>query len=143
MTIGFTCGTFDLCHAGHLLMFEECKAYCDYLIVGVCTDPTNMQSGKNKPVESIFERYVRLKSCKFIDEVYVYQDMKDVLALVGHLYGKYGDNLVRFMDESYRGSPNTTEYGLPIKVHFNTRRHEYSSTNLRNRCTTSKSQKRS
>ena len=23
--IGFTCGTFDLCHAGHMLMFEEVK----------------------------------------------------------------------------------------------------------------------
>ena len=37
MKIGFTCGAFDLCHAGHMLMFKEAKEHCDYLIVGLNT----------------------------------------------------------------------------------------------------------
>ena len=38
--IGITFGSFDLCHYGHVLMFEECKQHCDYLIVGVQSDPS-------------------------------------------------------------------------------------------------------
>ena len=33
MNIGFTCGAMDLLHAGHILMLEDCKLNCDYLIV--------------------------------------------------------------------------------------------------------------
>ena len=48
--VGFTCSTFDLLHAGHILMLAECKQICDYLIVGLQTDPTVDRPGtKNKP----------------------------------------------------------------------------------------------
>ena len=51
MKVGFTCSTFDLFHAGHLLMLEEAKKQCDYLIVGLQTDPTiDRPKEKNKPV---------------------------------------------------------------------------------------------
>ena len=35
MKVGFVAGAFDLCHAGHILMLEEAKRNCDYLIVGL------------------------------------------------------------------------------------------------------------
>ena len=38
--IGFTCSTFDLLHSGHILMLAEAKNICDYLIVGLQSDPT-------------------------------------------------------------------------------------------------------
>ena len=38
--IGFTCSTFDLLHAGHIVMLQEAKSMCDYLICGLLTDPT-------------------------------------------------------------------------------------------------------
>ena len=38
--IGITCSTFDLLHAGHIIMLEECKKYCDYLICAIQVDPT-------------------------------------------------------------------------------------------------------
>ena len=140
MIVGFTCGTFDLAHAGHLLMFEECKKFCDYLIVGVCVDPHGMQEEKNSPIETIFERFIRLRSCRFIDEVFVYQTREDVEAIVSTLYGMHGERLIRFMDESYQNRDNLVELNLPIKVHFNTRKHNYSSSNLRRRiCITEKS----
>lgn len=38
--IGFTSVVGDLMHAGHMIMFDECKMYCDYLYVGLISDPT-------------------------------------------------------------------------------------------------------
>ena len=35
MKVGFACGVFDLFHAGHVLMLQECKKNCDYLIVAI------------------------------------------------------------------------------------------------------------
>ena len=40
MKIGITASSFDLFHAGHVLMLEEAKDHCDYLIVALQTDPT-------------------------------------------------------------------------------------------------------
>ena len=58
--VGITFGSFDLCHYGHVLMFEECKEYCDYLIVGVQSDPSIDRSEKNKPIQSHEERIIHI-----------------------------------------------------------------------------------
>jgi len=77
--VAFTCSTFDLLHAGHILMLAECKQICDYLIVGLQTDPTiDRPDTKNKPVQSIVERYVQLSAVKFVDEIIVYDTEKDL-----------------------------------------------------------------
>jgi glycerol-3-phosphate cytidylyltransferase len=69
MIIGFTCGAFDLLHAGHIAMLKECKEHCEYLIVGLHTDPTiDRPTTKNKPVQSIYERYLQLKGCEYVDD---------------------------------------------------------------------------
>ena len=62
--IGITFGSFDLCHYGHALMFEECKEYCDYLIVGVQSDPSIDRPEKNQPVQSHQERVGIVSSLK-------------------------------------------------------------------------------
>ena len=68
--VGFTCSTFDLFHAGHIVMLQEAKTMCDYLIVGLLIDPTvDRPEAKNKPVQTPFERYIQVSSCKYVDEV--------------------------------------------------------------------------
>ena len=67
MKIGITFSAFDLLHAGHIKMLEEAKSKCDYLICGLQTDPTIDRPEKNHPVQSVVERYIQLKGCKFID----------------------------------------------------------------------------
>ena len=53
-TVGFTCGSFDLIHPGHIVMFEDAKHQCGYLIVGLQTDPTiDRPDIKNDPVQSV------------------------------------------------------------------------------------------
>jgi glycerol-3-phosphate cytidylyltransferase len=126
--MGFTCSTFDLFHAGHVLMLKEAKDMCNYLIVGLQTDPTiDRPQTKNKPIQSVFERYTQLQACKYIDEIVVYETEKDLLDLLQ----SYPID-VRILGEEYKGKPFTGSE-LPIENYFNRRQHTFSTTELRDR----------
>lgn len=56
--VGITFSAFDLLHAGHIKMLEEAKQQCDYLIVGLQTDPTVDRPNKNIPPQTVLERYI-------------------------------------------------------------------------------------
>lgn len=127
MKIGFTCSCFDLFHAGHVLMLEEAKSVCDYLIVGLQTDPTLDRPEKNKPVQEVYERYIQLKGCKYVDEIIPYSTEDDLLNLLTTL--NYD---VRIIGEEYRNKNYTGKY-LDKEVHYNKRPHTYSSSELRKR----------
>lgn len=80
--VGFTASAFDLFHSGHVAMLKEARSNCDYMIVGLQTDPTIDRPNKNKPIQSVFERYVQLEGCKYINEIIPYateQDLVDIL----------------------------------------------------------------
>lgn len=82
MKIGITFSAFDLFHAGHVKMLEEAKRQCDYLIVGLQTDPTLDRPEKKQPLQTVVERYIQLKGFKFVDEIVPYateQDLEDIL----------------------------------------------------------------
>jgi glycerol-3-phosphate cytidylyltransferase len=127
MKIGFTCSTFDLFHAGHIMMLKDAKEQCDYLIVGLQTDPTIDRAEKNKPVQSVFERFVQLDACKYVDEVVVYATEKELLDILQSY-----DIDVRIIGEEYE-SKHFTGKELPIEVYYNKRRHSFSTTELRKR----------
>ncbi len=130
--VGFTCSTFDLLHAGHILMLAECKQVCDYLIVGVQSDPTIDRPGvKNKPVQSIVERYVQLSAVKFVDEIIVYnteKDLEDMLMFLPISVRIIGEE---YKDKDFTGKQICEERG--IKVWYNSRSHRFSSSELRQR----------
>ena len=126
MNIGFTCSCFDLFHAGHIMMLKECKDNCDYLIVGLQTDPTIDRPDKNKPVQSVFERFVQLQSCKYVDEIVVYGTENELLDVLR----SYKIN-IRFVGEEYRAKDFTGKELIPI--HYNSRKHSFSTTELRQR----------
>jgi len=121
---GFTCGALDLLHAGHLIMLKECKAQCDYLIVGLQTDPSIDRPEKHKPVETIEERMIRLQGCKYVDKIVVYETEKDLYNLLKELKPD-----IRFLGADHKGKPFTGD-DLPIKIIWNSRNHNYSSSNL-------------
>ena len=125
--IGFTCGALDLLHVGHLLMLKECKAQCDILVVGLHTDPTLDRPWKNKPVETVEERMIRLQGCKYVDKILTYDTEADLINLLKELKPD-----VRFVGEDWRGK-NFTGHDLPIRIIFNSREHDFSSSNLRMR----------
>jgi|TARA_B100000035_G_C20939290_1_gene526727 glycerol-3-phosphate cytidylyltransferase len=132
MKIGFNCSSCDLFHAGHVTMLKMEKQMCDYLIVALQVDPTIDRPGiKNKPVQSVYERYVQLQGCKYVDEILVYETEADLLNLI-----KTQKFDVRFLSEEYKNVDFTgKQYCIDngIELHFHLRRHQYSSTELRNR----------
>ena len=127
--IGFTCGAFDLTHAGHYLMFEEIKNQCDYLIVGLQVDPSVDRKDKNKPVQSFKERMIQLKSCRYIDEIVTYKTEKGLYYLL-----KKVNPDIRFLGKDWENKPNYSRDHLPnMKVIYNSRDHNYSTSELRKR----------
>lgn len=132
MISGFTCSAFDLLHAGHILMLEEAKKNCGYLIVGLQNDPSlDRPNTKNKPIQSLVERYIQLKGVKYIDEIIVYNTEKDLEDLL-----KILDIQVRFVGEEYKNKELTGRdicKARDIKIHYNKRQHSFSTTELRSR----------
>ena len=131
-TIGFTCSTFDLLHAGHITMLEEAKHHCDYLIVGLQNDPTlDRPDSKNPPVQSIIERQIQLAAVKFVDEIIVYnteQDLVDLLLTLPIDVRVLGDE---YKNKDFTGKDIAKQRGS--KIVYNGRDHSFSSTSLRKR----------
>ena len=130
--IGFTASTFDLFHAGHVTMLEEAKRICDYLIVGIQTDPTaDRPDTKNKPIQSIVERQLQVKACKHVDEVIVYTTEKDLDDLLKTLPINVRILGIEYKDRTFTGKDVCLS--RDIDFYYNTRDHSFSSTDLRKR----------
>jgi len=120
MIIGFTCGVFDLFHAGHVLMLKECKEHCDFLIVAINT-ATNINyeinKGKNSPIFSISDRELIITSCKYVDKVFTYSTEEELLKII--------DNEIihiRFLGDDYLGK-SITKSNKKIDIKFINRDH--------------------
>ena len=141
MKKGITFSTFDLIHPGHILMLEDCKRVCDYLIVGVQSDPTidrknpddnySKISGKakNTPIQTLEERLIMIKSIKYVDEVFVYDTEED---LCNWLKTNKWD--IRILGSDWEGK-KYTGYDLGGEVYFHKRDHNWSTTEFRKRLT--------
>ena len=127
--IGITFSCFDLLHAGHIRMLAEAKTQCDYLIVGLQTDPTIDRPEKNKPTQTVVERYIQLQGCKYVDEIIPYateKDLEDILKLYKIDVRIIG---VEYKDKDFTGRDFCEEQN--ITLYYNERHHRFSSTNLR------------
>ena len=88
---------------------------------------------KNKPVQTLVERYSQLASVKYVDEIVPYQteqDLCDILSM-------YHIN-VRVLGEEYREKDFTGKdicRKRGIDLYFNSREHRFSTTDLRERVT--------
>lgn len=131
MIIGLTASTFDLLHAGHVLMLREAKSQCDYLICALQVDPSVDRPEKNAPVQTLVERYAQLQAVRYVDEILVYQtekDLEDILELYPiniKIMGK------EYKDKDFSGREICKRKG--ISLYFNSREHRFSSRDLRKR----------
>ena len=131
MNTGITFSSFDLFHSGHVAMLKEARQNCDFLIVGVQTDPTIDRPEKNQTIQSVFERYVQLESCKYVDQIIPYateQDLIDILLTY--------QICTRFIGEEYRTKEYTGKQlciDNGIEIYYNKRQHSFSTSELRKR----------
>jgi glycerol-3-phosphate cytidylyltransferase len=138
--IGITCSTFDLLHAGHIIMLEECKKYCDYLICALQVDPSIDRPEKNKPIQSLVERYIQLDSVQYVDKIIPYNTEEELITIFSSL-----DLDVRIIGEEYKDTEFTAKnicQKRGIKLVYNKRDHNFSTTNLRERIYNQESNKR-
>jgi glycerol-3-phosphate cytidylyltransferase len=125
--IGFTASTFDLMTPGHIYMLEVARSKCDYLVVGLLSDPTiSRPDTKNKPVQGILERYIQLQSVGVVDMVIPWDTEEDLETII-----KMIEPDIRIVGEEYKGTKHT---GHDLcEIFYNKRNNPYSSTELRER----------
>jgi glycerol-3-phosphate cytidylyltransferase len=108
------------------------KELCDYLKVALQVDPSIDRPGiKNKPSQSIYERYTQLQACKYVDEILIYDTEADLMNLI-----QTQTMHIRFLSEEYLNRDFTgKQYCMNngIELHYHKRQHTFSSTELRNR----------
>ena len=112
MRVGFVCGSFDLLHAGHIHLLKQCKKNCDYLIVGLHVDPHLERESKNKPVESLLEREIKLNACRYVDFTVIYETEADLSIIF-----RYFKIDVRFLGSDYVDNLKSITFkeAIPIK----------------------------
>ncbi len=131
MKVGFTCSAFDLLHSGHISMLRDAKDQCEYLICGLQVDPSADRLEKNRPIQTVVERYTQLKAVGYVDEIIPYsteEDLKDILSMY-HID-------VRILGDEYREKDFTGKEickRRDIALYFNKRDHRFSSSELRKR----------
>jgi glycerol-3-phosphate cytidylyltransferase len=135
--VGFTCSTFDLMHAGHAEFLRECRERCDRLVVGLQTQIPD-RPGKNQPVQTVLERFLVLRACRYVDEIVPYESEKDLENLLKTLGPHY-----RFLGSDYSCAGDEEQF-KPItsqelyfddgyELSFVPRDHDYSTSALRHR----------
>lgn len=131
MRVGFTCSAFDLLHSGHIAMLREAKSHCDYLICGLQVDPNIDRPTKNKPAQTVVERYTQLAAVRYVDEIVPYvteADLEDILAMYPIDVRILGEE---YRDKDFTGRDICKKRG--IDLHFNRRDHRFSTSELRSR----------
>jgi len=121
-------------------MLEECKKYCDYLICALQVDPSVDRSEKNKPIQSLVERYIQLDAIKFVDKIIPYNNEEELNTIFSSL-----DIDVRIIGEEYKDKDFTGKsicMKRNIKVVYNKRDHDFSTSSLRKRIYNQESTKR-
>ena len=128
---GMTASTFDLLHAGHILMLREAKSQCDHLICCLQIDPSVDRKEKNPPIQTVVERYTQLAAVKYVDEIIVYateDDLLDITQLYPINVRILGDE---YQTKDFTGKEECRQLG--IELYFNSRNHRFSSSGLRER----------
>ena len=127
--MGVTVGAFDLCHAGHILMFKEARDVCEFLFVGLHSDPSLDRPEKHKPIMSLEERKIILEGIRYIDELFIYDTEAQLYEILKE--NRHGFD-VRIIGADWKGK-DYTGHDLPLEMYFNTRDHGFSTTELRRR----------
>lgn len=131
MIVGFTCGAFDLLHAGHLHLLEQASEQCDHLIVGLHTDPSIERPEKNKPIQTTLERFIQLDCLSAVNTIVPYDTEKDLHNFLAtyKIHKRFVGSDYAY--RSFTGIELCEERG--IEIIYIPRLHSWSSTEIRKR----------
>lgn len=133
---GIIASTWDLFHAGHVLVLKEAKELCDYVVAALQTDPTVERPYKHKPIQTLEERRIQLEGCKYIDEIVIYTTEDDLGKII----------MANNFDIRFKGSDHISKigpYDHLTKIYYHNREnHDYSSSSLRKRIYTAELEER-
>lgn len=76
--IGYTQGTFDTLHYGHIRLLKKAKEKCDYLIVGVNSDNLVKEYKHTETIIKENERLEIVSSLKYVDEVHIVDNLDKI-----------------------------------------------------------------
>ena len=131
MNIGFTAGSWDLLHPGHVTFLYNCSEQCDKLFVGLHADPSLERKEKNRPIQTLYERMIQVSGCTYVDEILPYDTEEDLLNIL-----RTNPIDKRFLGSDYEGQDFTGKFycqAKGIEIVYIPREHNWSSTELRNR----------
>lgn len=113
--IGFTAGTFDMFHIGHLNLLKNAKSRCDYLIVGVNSDQLVEEYKHKKAVVPLEERMEIIRALRCVDEVMRIDSLDKIIS-----WKKKHYNLL-FIGDDWKGNERwrqteieMAEYGVKV-----------------------------
>ena len=109
MIIGYTQGTYDMFHIGHLNLLRNAKAQCDFLIVGVNTDDLVSQYKNKNVVVPLEERMDIVGAIRYVDKVIACDTLDKMVA-----YEKVHFNRL-FIGDDWKGNPRWEETGRIMK----------------------------
>jgi D-glycero-D-manno-heptose 1,7-bisphosphate phosphatase len=123
--VGYTCGAFDLLHAGHVDYLARSRAQCDALLVAVNSDWSIRQyKNPHRPIYSELERMTVVAALGSVDAVTILNDVRPLAQIERwkpDFYIKGGDYLAREL----RSADTVTAYGgqvvtIPVRHHVST-----------------------
>lgn len=110
MKVGIITGAFDLLHAGHMNFIYECQKRCDKLVIALHSNPNLQRENKNKPIETIVERQIKLIS---FGNVWTYDTEEDLFLLMQFIKPD-----VRFLGSDYKGEDNRISFKELVPIEY-------------------------
>lgn len=101
--LGYTQGTFDMFHIGHLNLLRNAKSLCDRLIVGVNSDDLVQQYKKKVPVINENERAEIVKALRYVDDVFICDTLDKTVA-----WESIHFNAI-FIGDDWKGNPRWSQ----------------------------------
>ena len=74
--IGYTQGTYDMFHIGHLNLLRQAKEQCERLIVGINSDQLVQEYKSKTPVVNEYDRMEIVKELRCVDGVLLCETLK-------------------------------------------------------------------
>lgn len=108
--VGYTQGTYDMFHVGHLNLINNAKKFCDFLIVGVNSDWLVNEYKHKTPVIPEKERQLIVANIKAVDQCVITHTLDKV-----QLWKELNFDVV-FIGDDWKGDERWKQTEIDLQV---------------------------